>query len=99
MVASEGRNDPYYWKCVVDGCYSRSIDQPRITNGIIVCTNCGGKVEYGEWGEKPAWRCIENRRHRQKIVKTHLRLPKMRKIIPPDELEKLDKMFQIQPKE
>jgi hypothetical protein len=95
MVASEGKDDPYYWRCVVDGCYSRSIDQPPIKGGIIVCMNCGGKVEYGEWGNNPAWRCTENRRHHQKIVKTHLRLPKMREIIPFDELLKLDRMFNI----
>lgn len=95
MVATEGRDDPYYWRCVVDDCYKRSIDQPRISGGIINCANCGGKIEYGEWGNKPSWRCTENRRHHQRIIKTHLRLPKMRKIVPQGDLEKLDKRFQV----
>jgi len=95
VVASEGKNDPYYWRCVIDGCYSRSIDQPPIKSGAITCTNCGGRVEYGEWGGKPHWRCIENRKHRQKIAKTHLMLPKMRKIIPKRDLNRLIKIFDL----
>jgi hypothetical protein len=89
VVASEGRNEPYYWRCVVDDCYSRSINQPPIKSGIITCSNCGGKVEYGDWGGKPHWRCIENKMHRQKVARTHLMLPEMRKIIPKRELKKL----------
>ena len=95
VVASEGKNDPYYWRCVIDGCYSRSIDQPPIKSGTITCHNCSGRVEYGEWGGKPHWRCIENRRHHQKIVKTHLMLPKMRKIIPKRDLNRLIKIFDL----
>jgi len=95
VVASEGRDDPYYWRCVVDGCYSRSIDQPPIEGGIITCSNCGGRVEYGEWGGKPHWRCVDNRMHRQKIAKTHLMLPEMRKIIPKRNLKKLERVFGI----
>jgi superfamily I DNA and/or RNA helicase len=98
VVASEGRNDPYFWRCIVDDCYSRSIDQPPIQSGIITCSNCGGKVEYGDWGGKPHWRCIENRMHRQKIARTHLRLPEMRKIIPKRQLKKLEKIFGVNDK-
>ena len=95
VVASEGRNDPYYWRCIVDDCYARSIDQPPITSGIITCSNCAGKVEYGDWGGKAHWRCLENRKHRQKVAKTHLMLPEMRKIIPKRELIKLERIFGI----
>jgi hypothetical protein len=98
VVASEGRNDPYFWRCIVDDCYSRSIDQPPIQSGIITCSTCGGKVEYGDWGGKPHWRCIENRMHRQKIARTHLRLPEMRKIIPKRQLKKLEKIFGVNDK-
>jgi len=65
--------------------------------GIIICnnSNCGGQVEYGEWGGNPVWRCLENHRHRQKVARTHLRLPKMREIIPKKELRRLDKLFGI----
>ncbi|MCD4669382.1 MAG: hypothetical protein K8S14_02930, partial [Actinomycetia bacterium] len=98
VVASEGRDAPYYWRCVVDDCYSRSIDQPPIKSGIITCSNCGGKVKYGDWGGKPHWRCIENRMHRQKVARTHVMLPEMRKIIPKRELKKLEKIFGVKNK-
>ncbi|MBC8471632.1 MAG: hypothetical protein H8D56_19390 [Planctomycetes bacterium] len=98
MIACEGRDEPFYWRCVNEDCnYTRSIDQPAIQGGIINCNRCGGKVEYGEWGGKPAWRCVENRRHHQKIARTHLRLPKMRAIIPKRYLTTLDKSFNIAP--
>lgn len=93
MVANEGRDDPYYWKCVTPDCYTRSIDQPRIKNGIIVCANCGGKVEYGTWGNEPAWRCVKNKHHHQKMVRTHLRLRKMKELIPPEQLKELERTF------
>ena len=95
VVASEGNHEPYFWRCVENNCYTRSIDEPTIEGGIVVCTKCGGAVECGEWGGKPAWRCLENRRHHQKIARTHLRLPKMREVIPKRELRKLDKYFGI----
>ncbi len=95
IVASEGRDQPFYWRCVVKNCYSRSIDQPAIKSGKITCSNCGGSVEYGDWGGMPHWRCIENRMHRQKIAKTHLRLPEMTKIIPKREIKKLEKIFNV----
>ena len=95
VVASEGREEPYYWRCVQDNCYKRSIDQPPIQGGKITCANCAGKIEYGEWGGKPHWRCVENRKHRQPIARTHLLLPEMRKIIHKEELKKLDELFHI----
>ncbi|MFO7667195.1 MAG: AAA domain-containing protein, partial [Desulfobacterales bacterium] len=98
VVASEGRDEPYYWRCVIDDCYSRSIDQPHINSGIISCSNCGGKVEYGDWGGKPHWRCIENKMHRQKVARTHLMLPEMREIIPKRELNKLLNLFGLKGK-
>jgi len=95
VVACEGKDEPFYWRCVEKDCYTRSIDQPALQGGIINCNRCGGKVEYGEWGGKPSWRCLENRRHHQRIARTHIRLPKMRAIIPKRYLSKLDKMFNI----
>jgi superfamily I DNA and/or RNA helicase len=93
VVASEGRDEPFYWTCVEKGCYSRGIDQPPLTNGAITCANCGGRVEFGEWGDEPAWRCTLNKKHHQGIAGTHLRLPKMRAIIPSRELKKLERRF------
>ena len=95
IVASEGKDDPYYWRCIIKDCYSRSIDDPPLLleDGLVPCANCGGKVEYGHWGGKPHWRCKKNRQHRQKVARTHLRLPKMRNLIPKGELRRLDKIF------
>jgi len=93
VVASEGRDEPFYWRCVQKDCYTRSIDSPPLRGGVITCAKCGGKVEYGEWGGKPAWRCLENRHHHQKVARTHLRLPRMRAVIPKRKLSELDRQF------
>ena len=95
VVACEGRDEPFFWRCVEKDCYTRSIDQPPLQGGVITCATCAGDVEYGEWGGKPAWRCIENRHHHQKVARTHLRLPKMRAIVPKRKLRELDKHFGI----
>jgi len=92
MVASEGRDDPYYWKCLQEDCYTRSIDEAPITDQIM-CHNCGGQVEFGKWGERDAWRCVENPRHRQWIARTHLRLPKMQAIVPRRDLTRMMKQW------
>jgi hypothetical protein len=95
VVASEGAKDPFYWTCVEEDCYSRSVDQPPLTDGQIVCANenCAGPVEYGQWGGKPVWRCKNNPRHRQRIWRAHLRLPKMRELVPKRELKRLEKVL------
>jgi hypothetical protein len=95
VVACEGRDDPFFWRCVEKDCYTRGVDDPPLQGGIIKCANCAGNVEYGEWGGKPAWRCIENRHHHQKVARTHLRLPNMRSIVPRRKLRELDKLFGI----
>jgi len=100
MVASEGSESkdlPYYWRCAEPTCnYWRKIDERPLQGGIIRCRNCGGDVEYGEWGGKPHWRCISNRQHRQKVARTHLLLPKMRALVPKRYLQKLDRLFRIE---
>jgi hypothetical protein len=95
IVATEGRDDPYYWRCVEDRCFSRSIDDPMPRDGMVVCTSggCGKSVHFGDWGGVPHWRCDENPRHRTRIGRSHLRLPKMRALVPASELKKLDKQF------
>lgn len=97
MHAAEGNKEPFYWKCPQEGCYTRSIDEPVITGGVIVCKACGGDVEFGEWGDEPHWRCVENRKHRQRVARTHLRLPKMRADIPKADLTTLDKRWGTTP--
>ena len=98
IIASEGNGDPYYWRCENDNCFTRSIGATMPRDGKVVCqsTDCGATVEFGQWGEKAVWRCTANVRHRTPIAKSHLRLPKMREIIPKRDLSKLDRTFGIQ---
>jgi hypothetical protein len=95
LMPAEGRDEPFYWRCVEDGCHTRGIfdDAPR--DGRVVCSSCGGVVYYGMWGDEPHWRCETNRRHRMRIARSHIRLPKMRAIIPPKELRELDSRFGV----
>jgi hypothetical protein len=98
MVAAEGLQDPFYWRCINDDCYSRSIGQPYPFDGILRCSSgsCNSAVEFGFWGDEPHWRCIENKQHRQKIFKSHLRLPKMAALIPKKEYKKVCKLLGIE---
>ncbi len=88
IVACEGDEEPYFWRCVRDHCYVREVDQPGLEDGVIVCPCCGSAVEYGEWGGKPAWRCTKDRHHYLKLAKSHLRLPRMRAMMPRGELRR-----------
>jgi len=99
VVASEGgrtpKSQPFYWCCVQNDCYERYIDEPRCEDGIVRCRKCGASVEYDLWGGRPAWRCTANRRHHQTVARTHLMLPKMRTVVPSQELRRLDKEYGI----
>jgi hypothetical protein len=95
MVAAEGADQPYYWRCVNDDCYTRGIDQPYPFDGLLRCAACNATVEFGYWGNYPHWRCSANNRHRQKIFRSHLRLPKMVALIPKREIHKVCKIFGI----
>ena len=93
LVASEGTDEPFFWRCLTPGCHSRSIGDQAPKDGRIVCRNCAEPVEFVDMPSGPHWRCIDNKRHRQKVVRNHLRLPKMREIVPKPELKKLDRKF------
>jgi hypothetical protein len=95
MIAAEGRDQPYYWRCVNDDCYSRSIDQSYPFDGVLSCSTCNAPVEFGFWGDYPHWRCSANVRHRQKVFKSHLSLPKMVALIPKGKRRNIFKMFGI----
>lgn len=96
MIAAEGADEPYYWRCVNDDdCYSRSIDQPYPIDGMLKCGTCNSTVEFGYWSDYPHWRCCSNSRHRQKIFKSHLRLPKMAALVPKSERKKLCRLLSI----
>ena len=95
IVAGEGNRDPFYWSCTDKTCYGRSIDEEPITGGRIDCKTCGAAVEFAERGGKAVWRCREDKRHWRKLAKTHIRLPKMRELIPRKKLKELEKLFKI----
>jgi hypothetical protein len=97
LVASEGTDEPFYWRCLTAGCHTRSIGDPAPKDGRIVCRNCGKPVEFVDMPSGPHWRCTENKRHRQKVIRNHLKLPKMREIIPKQGLKKLDRKFGLDP--
>jgi len=46
MIASEGTDDLFYWRCVNDQCYARSIDQRHPVDGEIRCKKCDSPVEF-----------------------------------------------------
>lgn len=98
IIVAEGLKDPFYWRCINDDCYSRSIGQPYPFDGILRCNSgsCNSAVEFGYWGDYPHWRCIANKQHRQKIFKSHLRLPKMATLIPKKEFKKVCKLLGIE---
>jgi hypothetical protein len=94
LVAAESRNgDPFYWRCLVPDCYTRSIDRPAPRDGLLPCTSCGGPVEFRQMPSGPHWRCTRNNRHRQRVIASHLRLPRMRDLIPRRELTRLERHF------
>jgi hypothetical protein len=95
MIAAEGPAEPYYWRCVNDDCYTRGIDQPYPFDGVLSCASCNAPVEFGYWGDYPHWRCTVNVRHRQKLFKSHLQLPKMAALIPKNELGRVIKLLKI----
>jgi hypothetical protein len=94
LVAAESRNgDPFYWKCLVRDCYTRSLDQPAPVDGRLVCATCGGPLEFRQMPSGPHWRCTRNNRHRQRLIASHLRLPRMRELIPRADLARLEREF------
>jgi hypothetical protein len=92
LVAAESRNgDPFYWRCLTEDGYTRSIDRPAPRDGLLPCAvaSCGGPVEFKQMPSGPHWRCKDNPRHRQRVIASHLRLPRMRALIPRRELAQL----------
>lgn len=90
LVPSDGKDAAFYWKCIDNGCFTRSIGQPLPKDGLLTCSTCGGDVYFGEWGGRFVWRCTSNARHRMPFSKHHLRLPKMRNQIPPSTAREIE---------
>lgn len=97
MIPAEGAGQPFYWRCIDKDCgYTRGIDQPLPEDGLLTCATCSGKLKFGYWGNKPHWRCANNNRHHMFIRRNHLKLPKMRDLIPNGELRKLCRFWDIE---
>ena len=97
VVAAEGGHDLFYWRCVQEDCFTRSVGDPMPKDGLVVCRSggCGASVHFGHWGERPAWRCGVSHLHRTPITRSHSRLPKMRALIPAPELRKLEREWGV----
>jgi hypothetical protein len=80
LTPAEGQRGAY-WRCV-GGDYTRNLEAVPPKDGRIVCSNCSAPVRFGNWGEGYAWRCEVNPRHHQRVFPSHLRLPKMRELVP-----------------
>jgi hypothetical protein len=94
LVAAEARDgNPFYWRCLVPDCYTRSIDRPAPRDGLLPCASCGGSVEFRQMPSGAHWRCTVNNRHRQRVIASHLRLPRMRELIPRRDLARLEREF------
>lgn len=94
MIASEGNDEPYYWRCVNDDGFTRGINQEYPMNGELKC-KCGAELEFGYWGEDICWRCTKNKHHHQKLFKSQLKLPKMMNKIPKKEVKNVSIYFGI----
>jgi hypothetical protein len=98
LVPAEGRTG-IYWKCVIPGCHTRGLDAPAPKDGKIVCHACAEAVEFVELPSGPHWRCLKEKRHRQRVVPNHLKLPKMRgavqQAVGKRGIAKLDKQFAV----
>lgn len=93
MIASEGAEEPFYWRCINNKCYTRSVDQSYPYGGVITCNSCSGSVEFDYHGNKPCWRCTVNRRHHMSLYKSHLQLSGMKQLIPAKDIKKVLKYF------
>ncbi|MEL1135010.1 AAA domain-containing protein [Desulfitobacterium sp. THU1] len=89
VIAAEGKDAPFYWRCINDNCFTRGIDQQYPMNGELTCATCGGEFNFGYWGEAPSWRCTVNKRHHMTLYRSHLKLPNMANKVPKRDLIKI----------
>jgi AAA domain/PLD-like domain len=95
MALAEGDRGTYR-RCVVPRCYSRNLTDPPLRDGKMACHACGGELYYGSWGEKPAWRCHDNPKHRMFVHPNHLKLPAMAALLTAKELRRLQRTLHIE---
>jgi hypothetical protein len=82
-----------YRRCITPGCYARGLTDPPLRDGKLACSTYGGDLYYGSWGEKPAWRCHKNSKHRMLVHPNHLKLPAMAALLTGRELKRLREGF------
>jgi hypothetical protein len=97
MIAVEGDEEPFYWQCV-NKCFTRSVGGDYPLDGILRCPKCNNPYVFNFSDSEPYWVCpVDGRHRRQKLHKSHLRLPKMRALIPASKLKELYTRFGIEP--
>jgi len=96
LEASEGRDEPFYWRCSAAECgYKQDAGEPILAEGPITCSICGIPMEYGSRGDRPVWKCPRDARHWKGLVRAHLLLPAVRDKIPARDRRELDRRFHI----
>ena len=86
MMAADSNkksDKPFYWRCPDDECYTRDFDTAKPVDGLL-SFKCGSVPEFGYRGDKAHWLCTcgELPAHRIKLQTNHLKLTKMRALIP-----------------
>lgn len=78
------KEKPFYWSCAERGCYTRDLESSAPVDGLLTF-RCESRPEFGYWGSTAVWLCTcgQTPSHRIKIHKNHLRLPKMKALVPP----------------
>lgn len=80
MELAEGNTGGLYWKCT--GCgFSRNMNQPYPTDGVLRCKDCGSTYHFVMKNE-PRWVCDADSRHYRKMRYNDLNLEKMAALIP-----------------
>lgn len=96
VIAAEGADDPYYWRCSNDDCgYTRSIGDPQIQNAVPMCPTCDLPMEYAERGGRAIWKCTSDGRHWRRMTRAHLLMAAVRDALPGPVLRELDLRFKI----
>ncbi len=96
VVAAEGSDSPFYWRCSSTVCaFKTSAADSALLSGEVLCSVCRGTVALKEnpGRELPwCWVCENDSSHRHQGVKSlHLKLPKMQSRLPAAKLLKIEK--------
>lgn len=92
LILDEGKNDPFYYRCINNDGFTLSIKQKYPKDGILYCEKCGGEYKFNMIKE-PRWICAKDKKHYIKVRKSHLKLPKMLERIPQNDIKSVEEYF------